>query len=57
MALLAQAHRGQKGAGQKAASPEAASKQQGKKTPMSVETRAKIAATVKARHPEKSQLD
>jgi hypothetical protein len=55
--LLAQAHRGQKGAGQKAASPEAASKQQGKKTPMSVETRAKIAATVKARHPEKSQLD
>jgi hypothetical protein len=44
-----------KGASQKAASPKVIGQQQGKRAPMSAETRAKIAAAVKARHHKKSQ--
>jgi hypothetical protein len=38
-----------------ASTPKAASKQKGKRAPMSAETRAKIAAAVRARHEKKSQ--
>jgi hypothetical protein len=44
-----------KGAQQKAASPKLARKEQGKRPPMSAETRAKMAASAKARH-QKSQV-
>jgi hypothetical protein len=40
---------------QKTASPKVIGQQQGKRAPMSAETRAKIAAAVKARHHKKSQ--
>jgi cell division septum initiation protein DivIVA len=39
-----------KGAKEKAASPTVAGKQQGKRAPMSPETRAKLSASAKARH-------